>query len=57
MSTLRAAKRNNGSVLSNFGPLIKFIFRDNNKINKLEKDMTETSSYAEEFKVYEYMWN
>jgi hypothetical protein len=57
VSTLRAAKRNDGSVLSNFGPLIKFIFRDNNKINKLEKDMIETSSYAEEFKVYEYLWN
>jgi hypothetical protein len=53
ISTLRAARRNEGSALSNFGPLIKFILRDNKKINKLEKDMT---SYAEEFKEYENLW-
>ena len=57
VSTLRAARRNEGSALSNFGPLIKFIFRDNKKINKLEKDMMSTCRFAEEFKLYEKLWN
>ncbi len=56
ISTLRAAKRNNGSAISNFGPLIRFIFRDNKKLNKLEKDYNKLNSFADEFKLYENLW-
>lgn len=57
ISTLRAAKRNGGSTLKNFGQLIKYIFKDDKSLNALEKDIAKQKSFADEFKEYETMWN
>lgn len=57
VSAIRAAKRNDGAFLSNFGPLLKFLFSDNKKIKKLEKDLNASNSFAEEFKEYDTLWN
>jgi hypothetical protein len=56
ISTIRAAKRNEGSFLKWFGPLLKFILKDNKDINKLEKEMSN-KTFADEFKEYNELWD
>lgn len=39
VSAIRAAKRNNGSFSKEFGPLIKWVLKDDKALNKLKKDI------------------
>lgn len=56
ISAIRAAKRNDGSFTKLFGPLLKFILKDNKDINNLEKEMKK-KTFAEEFKEYSELWD
>jgi hypothetical protein len=56
ISTIRAAKRNDGSFIKWFGPLLKFILKDNKDIDSLEKEMKK-KTFAEEFKEYNELWD
>lgn len=42
VSAIRAAKRNEGSFAKEFGPLIKWAFKDNKALDKLKKDLNES---------------
>lgn len=39
VSAIRAAKRNNGSFSKEFGPLIRWVLKDDKALNKLKKDI------------------
>lgn len=41
VSSIRASKRNNGSFIKNFGPLIKWALKDEKNLNKLRKSLDE----------------
>lgn len=56
ISAIRAAKRAGEPFISQLGPLLQYALKDNKRINKLEKDMND-SSFAAEFKEYENLWN
>jgi tRNA A37 threonylcarbamoyladenosine biosynthesis protein TsaE len=56
ISTIRAAKRNDGPFTKWFGPLLKFILKDNKDINRLEKEMNK-KTFADEFREYDELWN
>ena len=51
VSAIRGAKRNDGSFAKEFGPLIMWALKDNKALNKLKKDMNESSIY----KINEYI--
>lgn len=59
VSAIRGAKRNEGSFIKEFSPLFRWAIQDNKKLNKLVQDMKayEKSSFAEEFSIYESMWD
>lgn len=58
VSAIRAAKRNEGNFIKNFKPLIQWLIKDNKVLDKLKKDMVKNQhTLAEEFKLYENLWN
>lgn len=57
ISAIRAAKRNEGNSLKNFGDLIKFILKDNKNLNTLSKNINKQKTFADEFNDYSTMWD
>ena len=59
VAAVRAAKRNDGSFIKELNPLIKWAIQDDKKLNKLKKELktNEKNSFAEEFSIYDSMWN